>query len=187
MSQRLSDSVVNIAPLVAAVAVTPTLAPRVHTAAPTKASIASPARPSSITSTSSAVVKPAHNVANTSLRKSRRQAHQEPSPQAPPTYAKLPEPPLNQGSVSFADYFRSADKISLTIGPVNQTPLVAMFITGLALRDQQDAIVDELENKGMSKVLGNGQVEMKCNWEGLKTVLKTVGLLEKERSHKKKK
>lgn len=82
----------------------------------------------------------------------------------------------------------SVDKISTTIDPANNTPLVAMFVTGLAERDQQDAIVDELEKKGMSKVLGNGQVEIKCSWEDLKTVLKTVGLLtgvEKERSHKK--
>jgi hypothetical protein len=94
---------------------------------------------------------------------------------------------LNQEDVSFTEYFLMVDKISTTIDPANNTPLVAMFVTGLAERDQQDAIVDELEKKGMSKVLCDGQVEMKCNWEDFKTVLKTVGLLSgmEERSHKK--
>lgn len=144
--------------------------------------------PTAPQSTPTAKPKPAHNVANTGLRKSRRQARQEPSPQKPPTYAKLPDQPLNQDDMSFTDYFLLVDKISSTIDPANNTPLVAMFVTGLAEREQQDAIVDELEKKGMSKVLGNGQVEMKCNWEDFKVVLKTAGLLagvEKERSHKK--
>ena len=188
MSQRLSYPVANIVPLVAAVAVTPTPAPKVHTTAPATISTTSLVRQTSLQSTASAKPKSAHNVANTGLRKSRRQARQEPSSQELPTWAKLPDPPLNQDDVSFADYFITVDKISLTIDPAYHIPLAAMFITGLAERDQQDAIVDELEKKGMSKILGNGQVEMKCKWEELKMVLKTVGLLasvEKERSRKK--
>jgi hypothetical protein len=188
VSQLLLASLTHIAHLIAIVAVTPTPAPKAHRAAPTKASTTSLIRRVSPQSTPIMDPKPAHNVANTGLRKSRRQARQEPSPQRPPIYAKLPDQPLNQNDISFADYFINVDKISTTIDPENNTPLVAIFVTGLAERDQQDAIVDELEKKGMSKVLGNGQVEMKCNWEDLKTVLKTVGLLtelEKERSHKK--
>ena len=188
MSRRLAASPANLALLIATVPVTPAGAPKVHTTAPTKASTTSLICRTSHQSTASDNPKPAHNVVNTGLRKSRRQARQEPSPQAPPTYAKLPDSTLNQEDVSFADYFTIVDKISPTIDPANTTPLVAMFITGLAERDQQDTIVDELEKTGMSKVLGDGQVEMKCSWEGLKMVLKTVGLLadvEKERPHKK--
>jgi hypothetical protein len=116
-------------------------------------------------------------VANTGLRKSRRQARQEPSPQAAKTYVKIPQQPLNQDGISFEEFFQSVDKISATIDPTNQTPLVAMFITGLAEREDQDAIVDELSKKGLSAILGNGQVEMKCDWEDLKKVLKTMGLV----------
>ena len=164
--------------LVAAIAVTLTPAPQVHAPAGAKTSTTSLIHrisPQPIPST------------NTGLRKSRRQARQEPSPQRPPTFVKLPDQPLNQEDASFAEYFLMADKISTTIDPANNTPLVAMFVTGLAERDQQDAIVDELEKKGMSKVLCDGQVEMKCNWEDFKTVLKAVGLLSgmEERSHKK--
>jgi hypothetical protein len=188
VSQRLAASSANLALSIAIVAITPTPAPKVHTPAVTKASTTSLIHRTPPQSTASVNPKPAHNVANTGLRKSRRQARQEPSPQQPPIYAKLPDPPLNQDNVSFADYFQIVDKISATIDPANNTPLAAMFITGLSERDQQDAIVDELEKKGMSRVLGNGQVEMKCSWEDLKNVLKTAGLLagvEKERSHKK--
>jgi hypothetical protein len=92
-------------------------------------------------------------------------------------YAKLPHPPLNQESASFEDFFQRVDIISAAIDPAHQTPLAAMFITGLAEREDQDAIVGELSKKGLSTVLGNGQVEMKCDWEDLKKVLKTVGLV----------
>jgi hypothetical protein len=59
-----------------------------------------------------------------------------------------------------------------------------MFITGLAEREDQDAVVAELEKREMCQVRGDGQVEMKCSWEDLRAVLRTVGLL-KLPSHKK--
>lgn len=148
-----------------------------RTKVPTKASTTTSTRRSSPQSAGSSNIKPPHNVANTGLRKSRRQAHLEPSQQVPRTYAKLPQPPLNQDGVSFEEFFLRVDKISAAIDPAKQTPLVAMFVTGLVKREEQDTIVEELCKKGMSEVLGNGQVEMKCNWADLKNVLKTVGLI----------
>jgi hypothetical protein len=91
---------------------------------------------------------------------------------------------LSQDDTSFINYFLAANVLSKTIDPAHHTPLAAMFITGIAERDHQDAVVDELEKKEMCQVLGDGQVEMKCSWEDLKIVLKTVGLL-KMPSHKK--
>lgn len=128
--------------------------------------------------------KPAHNTANAGLRKSRRQARQEPSPLAPRTYARLPDPPITQGSASLTNYFLAANAVCTSIDPAHQTSLAAMFITGLAEREDQDAVVGDLEKKEMCLVRGDGQVEMKCSWEDLKLVLKSVGLL-KLPSHKK--
>lgn len=163
--------------LKAVVAVTPTPIPEAHTEAPIKPSTTPSTRRKPPQSTGNANTKPSYNVANTGLRKSQRHTRQEPSPQAPQTYAKLPQPPLNQDSASFEDFFQHVDKISSTIDPANQTPLAAMFITGLAEREDQDAIVEELSKKSLSTVLGNGQVEMKCNWNDLKKVLKAMRLV----------
>ncbi len=83
---------------------------------------------------------------------------------------------MSQDALSFADYLVAVDGISRAVDPAKDTALAAMFVTGLADRDQQDAIVDELEKRGMCTVLGGVQVEMKCGWEDLKSVLKTLGL-----------
>jgi hypothetical protein len=72
------------------------------------------------------------------------------------------------------------DEISATIAPENQQKLAGLFIGGLASREEQDNIVDELSKKDMVRLYGDGEVEIKCDWKDMKMVLRSAGLLEGE-------
>jgi hypothetical protein len=118
-------------------------------------------------------------VANTSLRKSRRLLHEEPSPPiaAPPVFTDLPDPPLTQDGKEIEVFVDRFDQVSATTAPHDQKLLAAMFITGLDERRQQDMIVSALEKRKMAKIHENKQVEIRCVWDDVKKELKRCGLL----------
>lgn len=122
-------------------------------------------------------MKKSQNIANTGLRKSRRQANRDPSPIPPVTYAPLPEHPLEQDNMPLDVFVHRIDEICATIAPEQRRELAGMFITGLARREEQDAMVAVLSNKLMAKVYGDGRVEIYSEWKDMRRVLWRAGLI----------
>lgn len=69
------------------------------------------------------------------------------------------------------------DEICATIAPEHRRELAGMFITGLARREEQDAMVAVLSNKLMAKVYGDGRVEIYSEWKDMRRVLLEAGLI----------
>ena len=122
-------------------------------------------------------MKKSQNIANTGLRKSRRQANRDPSPIPPVTYAPLPEYPLEQDNMPLDVFVHRIDEICANVAPEHRRELAGMFITGLARREEQDAMVAVLSNKLMARLYGDGRVEIYSEWKDMRRVLLEAGLI----------